>query len=204
MACLFTLLDHGIDIFAADSSSEAKHSLLILVAMSECENDNVFCKPVLQWNNQNCKTQPIYLSFIDRLLQAGLDINACDIQNMNALLWAVWRNNVHIIDLLLCRGANYLQINSVNYTILHLAACRGSIETLRVLRTHSLAGLRMDAELEDGTTPLDIAVGRKNLSNEWIVAWDALVQSIIAADLALENENCFLELREELHDEENG
>lgn len=165
--CVSILLDHGADIFEADSLSKMKHILLILVASCAVE-----------------EVDSLYLSCLDRLLKAGLDINACDVQNMNALIWSVWADNFHFAEWVLARGGNYLQVNYVNYTLLHLAALRASVKTLQVLSKHSLAGLRLDAELDDGTTPLDVVERRTNVSSEWIAAWEDLVQSIIAADLA--------------------
>lgn len=191
VSCFFTLLDYGANIFLADSISKMNRTLLILISMGIYANDNVFCKPLPPSRMDASKNHSPHcnVSWIESILQAGLDINACDAQGMNALLWAVRMNNLHIADLLLRSGANYLQKNTFEYTILHVAAHFGSIDMLSVLKKHKLVGLRLDAELANGTTALDLVGARKDVSDQWIAVWDELVQGIIAADLELEGES---------------
>jgi len=187
VSCFFTLLDYGANIHLANSIDKAGRTLLIRMAQYLHKSDDIYCKPLAQSAVDTSKSLLLGTeTWIEKILRFGLDINACDSQGMNALLWAVRSNKFHVADHLLRSGADYLQKNIFDSTILHLVAQYGSSEMLSILKKHNLTGLRLDAELPDGTTATDLGMARKNVSERWFSCWHELVQSIIAADLEVE------------------
>jgi len=55
------------------------------------------------------------------------------------------------------------------------------VAILQVLESHRLKGLRIDAK-RNGLTALDMAEERTDVTEEWLEAWKALIESIMEND----------------------
>jgi ankyrin repeat protein len=85
------------------------------------------------------------------LISAKIDVNAPDVEGSTALHWAVQRENVELVDLLLASGANPKAASRYNITPLYLACLNGNATIVEHLLK---AGVDANATAEDGETAL--------------------------------------------------
>ncbi len=94
---------------------------------------------------------------VERLLQAGSDVNAVQGDGMTALHWAAWHGQAELARAILAHGANVRAATELGgYTPLHLAAETGSAAVVEMLIAH---GAEVDARTRTGATPLMLAAG---------------------------------------------
>jgi ankyrin repeat protein len=91
---------------------------------------------------------------VDRLLDAGADINESDVTVGSALTWAAYYDREDLVADLLERGADPNVVNSVGGTPLIVAATKGSTRIVRQLLEH---GADPEAKSKDGKNALQWA-----------------------------------------------
>jgi ankyrin repeat protein len=85
-------------------------------------------------------------------LDAGTDPNASDGNGYTLLMLAIWINQLHMVDMLLSRGADVHQKDRAGWTALHVAAAWGNDVFRKIF---SAAGPRaMNFQSCNGQTPL--------------------------------------------------
>ena len=86
------------------------------------------------WSTQNLKTlNPVN---IERLLEAGADINTTDINKETALSWATKRSSPEFASLLLQKGADPNIKNKNNKAPLYFALKKDLLDTVKLLLEH--------------------------------------------------------------------
>lgn len=85
------------------------------------------------------------------LLQQRVDVNAPEGDGATALHWAVYGDNVELVDLLIRAGAHVNVANDLSITPLYLASVSGNAAIVSALLAK---GARADAASETGVTPL--------------------------------------------------
>ena len=95
------------------------------------------------------------LAAVERLLDAGTDIDEAGRNAETPLVAAALAGQVAIAELLIKRGADVMARNRGGFTPLHAAAYSGSVEIARLLLDHG-AGLE-DRNNVSGATPLILA-----------------------------------------------
>lgn len=98
-------------------------------------------------------------------------------------MYAVKNSNYRIANVLLHRGANFQILSHDGHSVLHLAARDADNETLKMLHSHKLRGLRIDLKAKNGNTALDYAEKRTDVGAEWVTAWEELVRGIMQAEM---------------------
>lgn len=98
-------------------------------------------------------------------------------------MYAVRSSNHRIANKLLQRGAHFHILSNDGYSMIHLAARDADVETLRMLHSHKLRGLKIDQKAKDGNTALDYAEKRTDVGSKWVVAWEELIRSILQAEM---------------------
>ncbi|GAA4070255.1 ankyrin repeat domain-containing protein [Nonomuraea soli] len=91
---------------------------------------------------------------INRLIEAGADVNGTEADGWQPLLWAAANGNADAAQALIDAGASVAAANTGGDTALTLAARRGALGVVRVLLD---AGADPQAYDGDGDSPLDIA-----------------------------------------------
>lgn len=86
-------------------------------------------------------------------------------------------NGGPVIRALLSHGTDLCIAGIQGDTILHLAAQHADIPTLRLLSKHHLRGLNNDAVDTSGKTALNVAEERLYLTDEWLAAFNLLLDS---------------------------
>lgn len=81
----------------------------------------------------------------------GIDIDRTNLQDENALMFAVFNNNIEIAQRLINSGS---EVNKTGWTPLHYASTKGDILMIKLLLDQSAY---IDAESPNGTTPLMMA-----------------------------------------------
>ena len=95
------------------------------------------------------------------LLKQQVDVNAAEADGTTALHWAVHRDNLETVDLLLTAGANARAVNRYGVTPLNLAATNGNAAVVeRLLK----AGADANAALPEGETALMTAARSGNVA----------------------------------------
>jgi ankyrin repeat protein len=93
------------------------------------------------------------LDALTAALDAGADSNAANARGYTLLMQAVYQNRLHMVDVLLSRGANVHQKDLYSQTALHFAASTWRSDVFRSI--FSAAGPRaMNFSDCDGWTPL--------------------------------------------------
>ncbi|KAL8827207.1 MAG: hypothetical protein Q9191_003328 [Dirinaria sp. TL-2023a] len=91
------------------------------------------------------------------LIQQGADVDRGIDGHGNAPIhMALLSNAPAILELLLAHNANYTRANAHNQTVLHLAACLGDEETVRVLITHGLQDMDISVQDVESRTAEDL------------------------------------------------
>jgi len=88
---------------------------------------------------------------VQSLITAKTDVNGTDVDGSTALHWAVQRDNVELVDLLLGAGANPKIASRYNITPLYLACMNGNAAVIERLLE---AGADANGTAEDGETAL--------------------------------------------------
>jgi ankyrin repeat protein len=76
---------------------------------------------------------------VEFLLKQGADIHGCDINGMNALLWAVAKANSEMVTLLFNHHATHVLFDHAGNSGIMIAAAHGNLATLKVLLTPAYA-----------------------------------------------------------------
>jgi len=166
------LIERGADV---RKKTPSKHTLLHMAAADGAEN--------IGWEPEAEQGE-----LAEKLIEAGVPLNAKDESGQTALHVAVLAGDVGTVRVLLKHGANIEARDSNGHTPLHYAASRGNEEIARVLLEHGAdAGavsrgneemIRIplkhgfDAEVvADSRTPLDVALNP--ISLDWDYGpWD--------------------------------
>jgi hypothetical protein len=138
--CVELLLMATANPFSLDSRGAS----LLHTAASKCDDLAIICPllvaglPIDGQNAHNC-TPLSFTPLKDNinvaryLLSQGADINNIDNDGDTPLTESIRLNAHRCLDLFLSRGANYQTINNRGRTILHFAAIRADIYTLKIL-----------------------------------------------------------------------
>ena len=113
-----------------------------------------------------------------RLIDLGADIHIKTSYGINALTYAVERNNHPILRLLLQRGADHLGKIEEYGSFLHLVAEYAGLESLRLLTNARLAARDIYHKRSDGLTALDVARKRSGRDLQVFNAFMEFVGSV--------------------------
>ena len=94
---------------------------------------------------------------LERILERGVDVNACNEHGMTALMRAANQGHVQMVRALLRHGADPNVMRNDKFTALALAAFFGHTETVRVLIEH---GAKSEVVTRFGTSPQMWAAAR--------------------------------------------
>lgn len=102
---------------------------------------------------------------IKLLINAGVDVNWHDDQDLTALHVSMWHGRTPIIQYLIEKGANVNAIDKKGTTPLHIAVYTSSAskEILKLLIDH---GADINASDEDGNTPFNCICGRQDIKED--------------------------------------
>ena len=119
---------------------------------------------------------------VEKLISAGVDVNARDKQKSTALIEAVYRNDIDIARLLIEAGADVNAQNEKGQTALMIAAYNNNLEMCQMLCDHIKNNVyQINASLKDkdGNNALMIAIEnnsyRKDYYNEHLETLAKLV-----------------------------
>ena len=101
---------------------------------------------LLIWASQRGQIVPV-----GKLLDAGANVNATDINGSTALLWASENGYIEIVEMLLAAGANVNAMNTHDWTALIRAITSGNTEIVKMLLD---AGANVNASDNNGNTAL--------------------------------------------------
>jgi ankyrin repeat protein len=108
---------------------------------------------------------------VKRLLLEGANVRYRDVYELTPCAVASARGHTAIVKILLANGADINATGNSGWSYCHLAACRGRINTLRVLVSHKVPFDTLD---DQGRTPHDLA---NQYGHHQVVAYlDALVR----------------------------
>lgn len=157
------LLDSGVDVNARNREQE---TALFSAAIGREREDwsrkyFVFYE---EDNHKDCVRPNLLAGFkpndrlpvIQLLLDAGIDVNARDVNNFTVLFRAVCRGSAPIIKLLLHHGADiHAQNSDDEQTALHAAAGCGDESVVQLLLEH---GSEVNSRIKNGSTALHVAL----------------------------------------------
>lgn len=87
----------------------------------------------------------------------GVSLDTRDNMGYTAVVHAVCWNNHSMLEALLECGADYTIHTDDSYNILHMAASKADVRTLRILAAHGLPGIDLDLRYKDtGETALEL------------------------------------------------
>jgi ankyrin repeat protein len=101
---------------------------------------------------------------VEFLLKQGADIHGCDINGMNALLWAVAKANSEMVNLLFNHHAAHVLFDHLGNSGIMIAAAHGNLITLKVLLTPAYANslYNLNTPNKKKETALTIAAANGN------------------------------------------
>ena len=115
---------------------------------------------------------------LETLLTHGAKINISSLDGETALTVAVQMNAHSAISHLLAHGASLTQHTVSGRSLLHEAAERGDQETLRLLTSARIRGVKINHKNSSGTTAWDLARQRNDVMPEWRAAFVDLIESV--------------------------
>ncbi|KAG4441926.1 hypothetical protein IFR05_002610 [Cadophora sp. M221] len=132
------------------------------------------------------------------LIQQGADINLPSHDGYTPIVTAIQWYHSSYVQLLMEAGAECCGDNVFGQNILHIVAGWGDVETMRVLNKWRRRLRGVDIFLKDkwGNTPLDCAMRRRDISEEWA----GLFQRLVSAAVECQDESP--EPSEDMNDEE--
>ncbi|MFL6718857.1 MAG: ankyrin repeat domain-containing protein [Burkholderiaceae bacterium] len=74
-------------------------------------------------------------AMVEFLLKQGANIHGCDMNGMNALLWAVAKADSGTVNLLFNHHATHVLLDNAGNSAIVIAAANGNLDTFKVLRT---------------------------------------------------------------------
>ncbi|KAJ6216750.1 hypothetical protein RDWZM_007907 [Blomia tropicalis] len=102
-------------------------------------------------------------STVVRVLQCGVNVNACDERKRTALHFAACHGNFAIAFLLLDHGANPNQQDVIGNTPLHLAVCSSKLDLVILLLKN---GANCNASDNSGRTPIQLAKSKLSIISQ--------------------------------------
>ena len=115
---------------------------------------------------------------IEMLLRCGATVDIPTIDGETALTVAIQTNRHTAITPLLAHGASLRQHSVSGRSLLHEAAEHGDQETLRLLTSARIRGVKIGHKSSAGTTAWDLARKRVDVTPEWRDAFVDLIASV--------------------------
>ena len=184
--CLELLLMAG-----ADPRLEDVYGNLPLHTVCRYQNDVAFVDPLLLGKScvearNEYRTTPLLRAALynrteigRRLINAGADVNAEDIDLDVPLFEAVSGGCKEFLSLLLACGARCTHKNKFGWTILHKLAETGTdVDLLHVLAPDKLVGIDVDARETKGRTASDLLEQRTKVPTLYFRAFEKLVDAL--------------------------
>ena len=190
------LLDHGADI--EQRCTRFQHTPLLHACNQVVEDEECVRLLIKAGANVNAlrfnASTPLILASMRNatrtmamIMERSVDINHRGAQGYAAIHSAIQENSHQAIKLLLSSEANIAISNKDGSLILHLAATRGDLETLRILTRANIRGFDIDHKDSTGTTPLQYAELRTEEPPEWHIAFSNLLASVgVAVSVEME------------------
>jgi ankyrin repeat protein len=125
-----------------------------------------------------CAAEENHPSGAAYLLDRGANIEDMNHDGSSALFWAISNNCHETLSLLLARCANYRLIMKNGDTVLHIVAKHADIATVQILAAGDLMGIDKAAKGTEELTAIELAARRADLTEEWDVAFNLLLESI--------------------------
>ncbi len=136
--------------------------LLSLLVTSVDETNELGENPLIQ---AVANGHGVNRSVVALLAQAGVNLEATDLNGNTAASAAAWRGEAEVLRALGAFGADLQRANPLGFAPLHLAVSRGHLEAARALVE---LGSSVNAAAHDGSTPLLLAVVNNQPE---IIAW---------------------------------
>ena len=115
---------------------------------------------------------------LETLLSYGAKVDLPTFDGETALTISVKSNTLNAISLLLAHGASLTQHTVSGRSLLHEAAEYGDQETLRLLTSAHIRGVKINHKSSDGITAWDLARQRSEVTPEWRDAFVDLIESV--------------------------
>ena len=155
-----TLLDHRI----RKAGSDAVQALAQLLNQADKAGRTALMLAALN-GHQNV---------LDYLLRQGADLHRCDLDGLNALLWAVAKADSGTVNLLFNHHASHLLLDHAGNSGIAIAAANGNLDTLRVLltpaRANKLYDINTPNKQQDSALTLAAANGHEDVVRELLQA----------------------------------
>ncbi|KAG9657518.1 hypothetical protein KCV03_g10181, partial [Aureobasidium melanogenum] len=156
--CVEMLLSRGADPNLKDQNGMSALAYAVSGRQSE-ESVNILLRGQADANARDSDNTSILqlasmsssATVIDDLLQHGSELNHVDDLGQNAATMAVCRNNNTVLSVLLQRGISLDVVTEKGETIMHFAATRATVGTLKTLSTASPENRLGDINLNMGT-----------------------------------------------------
>lgn len=115
---------------------------------------------------------------VEYMIRNGADPGVYNISGNNALSRATQRNNHALIRLLLNEKQDHTKSLKNYGTFLHLAAEFANTETLRLLTQGALQHRPINIKNRAGLTPIQLAIRRCDVDDEWRAAFFKFLGSV--------------------------
>jgi ankyrin repeat protein len=156
--CVEIPLSHGADPNLKDQNGMSALAYAVSGRQSE-ESVNILLREHADANARDSDNTSILqlasmsssATVIDDLLQHGSELNHVDDLGQNAATMAVCRNNNTVLSVLLQRGISLDVVTEKGETIMHFAATRATVGTMKTLSTASPENRLGDIDLNLGT-----------------------------------------------------